>query len=347
MTRRRRGVGRCGSRERSNAVLLFSCLLVSSRLSSCLLFSCLLVSSRVLSGQGVTAGVGGLLGNPDRTQYTAGWLLPRLGFLEPSLGGTLLTGRDGRRTGAQLELDLFRQSSARWYGVASMSGGWGEGGAESPWGAWSVGLGYRLVSVGQSDLGLEGRYVRLGRPDDVLSLGIRLAIRFQGGSRPRPEPVLPRPAGTPVPSSEPPPLSTVSAAAPPEQLVVQTAIDAMGTPYAWGGSGDNGFDCSGLIQYAYARHGISLPRRSIDQARAGLLVPREINQLLPGDILTFSASPGGPVSHVGLYVGDRRFIHSASDGVRLSRLSADDPFGKHWWDRWLGARRMIPSSPDR
>jgi cell wall-associated NlpC family hydrolase len=131
------------------------------------------------------------------------------------------------------------------------------------------------------------------------------------------------------------------------QLVVQTAIDAMGSPYAWGGSGANGFDCSGLIQYAYARHGISLPRRSSDQARVGVLVPREIDQLLPGDILTFASSPGGPVSHVGLYVGDRRFIHSASDGVRLSRLSADDPLGAHWWDRWLGARRMVSPSPAR
>src|SRR5207247_5630612 len=51
--------------------------------------------------------------------------------------------------------------------------------------------------------------------------------------------------------------------------VVQTAIESLGTPYVWGGTQDNGFDCSGLIQYAYAQHGIRLPRMSRDQARAG------------------------------------------------------------------------------
>src|SRR5207245_7849291 len=51
--------------------------------------------------------------------------------------------------------------------------------------------------------------------------------------------------------------------------VVQTAIESLGTPYVWGGTEDNGFDCSGLIQYAYAQHGIRLPRMSRDQAHAG------------------------------------------------------------------------------
>jgi cell wall-associated NlpC family hydrolase len=116
----------------------------------------------------------------------------------------------------------------------------------------------------------------------------------------------------------------------------------MGKPYVWGGSSENGFDCSGLIQYAYQQAGIILPRRSVDQAKAGQLIPREIGLLEPGDILTFSREPGGPVSHVGLYVGERRFIHSSSAGVRLSLLSEDDPSGKHWFARWVGARRVGP-----
>jgi len=114
----------------------------------------------------------------------------------------------------------------------------------------------------------------------------------------------------------------------------------MGSPYLWGGSAANGFDCSGLIQYAYQQSGIALPRRSVDQARAGQLIPRELGQLEPGDILTFSRDPGGPVSHVGLYVGERRFIHSSSTGVRLSLLSEDDPAGQHWVARWVGVRRV-------
>ena len=62
--------------------------------------------------------------------------------------------------------------------------------------------------------------------------------------------------------------------------------------------------------------------------------------LAPGDLLTFS-NRGGPVSHVGLYVGEGRFIHSASRGVQVSVLSADDPYGRWWYQRWVGVRRII------
>jgi cell wall-associated NlpC family hydrolase len=126
------------------------------------------------------------------------------------------------------------------------------------------------------------------------------------------------------------------------RTAVSTAVAAMGTPYLWGGSNENGFDCSGLIQYAYLQAGITLPRRSVDQAKAGQLIPREIGQLEPGDILTFSRDPGGPVTHVGLYVGERRFIHSSSTGVRISLLSENDANGRHWLDRWVGVRRPTP-----
>jgi cell wall-associated NlpC family hydrolase len=124
------------------------------------------------------------------------------------------------------------------------------------------------------------------------------------------------------------------------EAVVQTATQVMGTPYRWGGTGEDGFDCSGLIQYAYGEHGISLPRRSVDQAQSGQPVERVIEELRAGDILTFSTREG-PVTHVGLYVGDGQFIHSASRGVQLSRLSADDPYGSWWWERWVGARRIV------
>ena len=125
--------------------------------------------------------------------------------------------------------------------------------------------------------------------------------------------------------------------------VIATATEAMGRPYEYGGTGENGegFDCSGLIQYAYAKHGIVLPRRSTDQARQGTKVDRKLERLRPGDLLTFS-NRGGPVTHVGFYVGQSRFIHSATKGVQISTLSAVDPYGRWWYRRWVGVRRLIP-----
>jgi cell wall-associated NlpC family hydrolase len=116
----------------------------------------------------------------------------------------------------------------------------------------------------------------------------------------------------------------------------------MGRPYEWGGTGENGggFDCSGLIQQSYGQHGIPLPRTSRDQAKEGRAIARNRSSLRPGDLLTFSNS-GGPVTHVGLYIGDGRFIHSASRGVQVSLLSGDDPYGRWWYQRWVGVRRIV------
>ena len=123
--------------------------------------------------------------------------------------------------------------------------------------------------------------------------------------------------------------------------IVQTALAVLGTPYEWGGTAENGFDCSGLIQYAYARHGIRLPRTSHDQAHAGSLVTPIIEALQPGDILLFSAQPGGGVTHVGMYVGELTFIHSSGTGVKLSRLEPLDSDGAWWVTRLVGVRRIV------
>ena len=66
-----------------------------------------------------------------------------------------------------------------------------------------------------------------------------------------------------------------------------------------------------------------------------------LEALHPGDILLFAAQPGGGVSHVGMYVGDQTFIHSSNNGVKLSRLVAQDADGQWWVTRWVGARRVI------
>ena len=146
-------------------------------------------------------------------------------------------------------------------------------------------------------------------------------------------------AGHPVPLPPPalPPIVTGNAAD-----VVQTALESLGTPYVWGGTADNGFDCSGLIQYAYGEHGIRLPRMSREQAHVGAEIMPAPEALRPGDILLFAARSGAGVTHVGMYVGELRFIHSSSQGVKLSRLDPRDPEGAYWLERWVGARRVMP-----
>jgi cell wall-associated NlpC family hydrolase len=124
--------------------------------------------------------------------------------------------------------------------------------------------------------------------------------------------------------------------------VVRTAIDAIGTPYRWGGSAGNGFDCSGLLQWAYSQQGVAIPRMSRDQAQAGTAVPPAIDALAPGDILLFAARPGSGVTHVGMYVGERKFIHSGAAGVQISLLDYSDTNGAYWLARWVGARRVVP-----
>jgi cell wall-associated NlpC family hydrolase len=118
--------------------------------------------------------------------------------------------------------------------------------------------------------------------------------------------------------------------------VVETALEVIGTPYVWGGTGANGFDCSGLIRYAYGQHGVDLPRISADQLRRGRAVGTRIEALEPGDVLGFSAVLGGEVTHVGLYVGDGRFIHSSSSGVRITTL-----WEPYWMQHFMAARRIV------
>lgn len=118
--------------------------------------------------------------------------------------------------------------------------------------------------------------------------------------------------------------------------VVELALASIGSPYRWGGTGANGFDCSGLIQFAYAEHGVRLPRVSREQIRIGTPVEPDPSHLRPADILGFSRDHGEDIGHVGLYVGGGEFIHSSSTGVRVSRLS-----NPYWQVRLVAVRRVL------
>jgi cell wall-associated NlpC family hydrolase len=113
----------------------------------------------------------------------------------------------------------------------------------------------------------------------------------------------------------------------------RVALGFLGVPYLWGGESPAGFDCSGLVQYVYARLGVSLPRVAEDQARVGAAVPREALQ--PGDAVFF-ADASGYVHHEGLYLGGGRFVHAphAGDVVKVSSLG--EPY---YAAEFAGARR--------
>ncbi|MFA7386286.1 MAG: C40 family peptidase [Thiohalobacteraceae bacterium] len=113
--------------------------------------------------------------------------------------------------------------------------------------------------------------------------------------------------------------------------VVETAQQMIGRPYRIGGDGPRGFDCSGLTRYAYGRAGIALPRTSAAQFSTARPIAR--SDVRPGDLLFFNIN-GQRASHVGIYVGEGRFIHAPSTGKRVSVESLDNPY---WRRRIIGA----------
>ncbi len=103
----------------------------------------------------------------------------------------------------------------------------------------------------------------------------------------------------------------------------------LGAPYVWAGAGPSGFDCSGLVMYAFGQVGVAMPHNAAQQFRLGTPVDR--NRLTPGDVVFFNQ-----LRHNGIYLGDGRFVHSTKPGgVKIARLDDD------WFrTRWVGARRL-------
>jgi hypothetical protein len=315
------------------------------------------LGASTVAGQGIEGQVG-------RFYDGGGWDVYRLGVSRP-LGGTFGLGLFGNYlarsdgdaggfAGVSADLTAFKGAGQGPYLVAGVGTGMGSpqsSGFSKVWGSWSAGAGYQLFPASFLAFGAEARWRELSLDHrDGLEVAAGLSIRLGGSGRPRsprptPDPVLP---AADLPASDAPTSSAGSGEGGetrPDRLrrsVVATAKDAMGRPYRWGGTGADGggFDCSGLIQHAYGQHGVTLPRTSAEQAKEGKSVSKKVGSLAPGDLLTFS-NRGGRVSHVGLYIGDGQFIHSASRGVQVSLLSDDDPYGRWWFKRWVGVRRII------
>lgn len=115
---------------------------------------------------------------------------------------------------------------------------------------------------------------------------------------------------------------------------VALAQKQMGKMYQWGGQGPDRFDCSGLVYFVYGNLGVSMPRVSSQQAKVGQEVSRK--NLQPGDLLYFNTSGSG-INHVGIYVGQSKFIHAPRKGMPVRT----DSLNNGWWKQKLrGARRI-------
>jgi cell wall-associated NlpC family hydrolase len=114
---------------------------------------------------------------------------------------------------------------------------------------------------------------------------------------------------------------------------LDAAVSQLGVPYRYGGSTPRGFDCSGLVYYAYRRVGIRAPRSTMAQYRYAR--PVALKNLQPGDLVFFKRAYRS-VSHVGIYAGNARFIHAPSKGRVISYDSMNDPY---WKKRLVAAGR--------
>lgn len=100
------------------------------------------------------------------------------------------------------------------------------------------------------------------------------------------------------------------------------ALQQVGKPYRYGGSSPSGFDCSGLVHFAYASVGVSVPRTTAGQWAE--LAPVSQREVRTGDLLFFNID--GRMSHVGLYIGDGKFVHAPSSGKQVSIETLDSRF---------------------
>jgi len=121
--------------------------------------------------------------------------------------------------------------------------------------------------------------------------------------------------------------------------IVVVARSQIGTRYRFGGTTpDRGFDCSGFVRYVLAAIQLVLPRTAAQQAELGANVPKDTTRLRPGDLLTFGR--GGRVTHIGIYVGNGRYVHASPKAGRVIETSlerTESPLVKIW----RGGRRLL------
>ncbi len=219
---------------------------------------------------------------------------------------------------------------------------------------WSYGGGLQLALGRMLSVNGEARRRQLAAiatPADSefvrgLEYRVGIGIHFGGGrqrstvySRRTPDrpPRAPRPTASTRTTTTWPVSNTSARGA--ARRVVPAAERYIGTPYRYGGeSPRTGFDCSGFVQYVYGQQGVSLPRTSRQMAGSGVAVNPSRGSLAVGDLMLFSQ--GGRISHVAIYAGNGRFIHSSSSGNGVRYDDLDTKRGKWFANHMVAARRV-------
>jgi len=224
------------------------------------------------------------------------------------------------------------------YGLAGLGASSRSDGSPGSATTWSYGAGV-LLPLGALELSAESRTrtpLASGGGGAWHEVRAGIALRFGAsgsGSRsggrvsiPSRRPSGGRPSGT---------VASASAA-----RILSSGERYLGTPYKWGGtSPTSGFDCSGFVQYVYARNGVELPRTSRQQAQVGLALPASWGSVAAGDLVMF-AEPGEAISHVAIYAGNRRILHSSSSGGGVRYDDLDTRRGQWYLQRMVAARRV-------
>jgi len=130
--------------------------------------------------------------------------------------------------------------------------------------------------------------------------------------------VLAAPPGGIPPGDMAPPGDVQGGGAPEAAAVIQAALSRIGSPYSWGGSGPNAFDCSGLVMWSFQQAGISLPHSSQALAQGGQPVAQD--QMQPGDLVTYYSD----ASHVAIYIGDGMMVHASTYGTPVRVAPVDN-----------------------
>ncbi|WP_152222369.1 C40 family peptidase [Pseudomonas sp. SCB32] len=149
-------------------------------------------------------------------------------------------------------------------------------------------------------------------------------------ARPAVRPSPPRPATTLTPTEGRRSMDTTR--------IIARAYELIGKPYRWGGESlEEGFDCSGLLVYLYS----SIANRKLPRTTASMIAQHDnevgADELRPGDAVFFNHNGNGQTSHVGLYIGDKRFIHAPSTGKTIRIDSLADSY---WQRSYTTARRF-------